>query len=72
MIGREYSDGLQQAIQAKENVVIKEETVTMATITYQNFFRLYKKLSGDDRDCQNRRRRIQNDLQYARYLYPNK
>ncbi|HKM02591.1 MAG TPA: preprotein translocase subunit SecA [Bacilli bacterium] len=46
MIGREYSDGLQQAIQAKENVVIKEETVTMATITYQNFFRLYKKLSG--------------------------
>lgn len=46
MIGREYSDGLQQAIQAKENVKIKEETVTMATITYQNFFRLYKKLSG--------------------------
>ena len=46
MIGREYSDGLQQAIQAKENVEIKEETVTMATITYQNFFRLYTKLSG--------------------------
>ncbi len=44
--GREYSDGLQQAIQAKENVKIKEETVTMATITYQNFFRLYEKLSG--------------------------
>ncbi len=44
--GREYSDGLQQAIQAKEGVKIKEETVTMATITYQNFFRLYKKLSG--------------------------
>ena len=44
--GREYSDGLQQAIQAKENVKIKEETVTMATITYQNFFRLFKKLSG--------------------------
>ncbi len=46
MVGREYSDGLQQAIQAKENVKIKEETVTMATITYQNFFRLYTKLSG--------------------------
>ncbi len=46
MPGREYSDGLHQAIQAKENVVIKEETVTMATITYQNFFRLYTKLSG--------------------------
>ena len=44
--GREYSDGLQQAIQAKENVKIKQETVTLATITYQNFFRLYEKLSG--------------------------
>ncbi len=44
--GREYSDGLQQAIQAKENVEIKQETITMATITYQNFFRLFKKLSG--------------------------
>ena len=44
--GREYSDGLQQAIQAKENVKIKEETVTMATITYQNFFRLFDKMSG--------------------------
>ena len=44
--GREYSDGLQQAIQAKEGVKIKEETVTMATITYQNFFRLFKKIGG--------------------------
>ena len=44
--GREYSDGLQQAIQAKENVEIKQETVTLATITYQNFFRLFKKMSG--------------------------
>jgi len=44
--GREYSDGLQQAIQAKEGVEIKEETVTLATITYQNFFRLFKKLAG--------------------------
>ena len=46
MSGREYNDGLQQAIQAKEGVEIKQETVVMATITYQNFFRLYKKLSG--------------------------
>ncbi len=46
MEGREYSDGLQQAIQAKEHVTIKPETITMATITYQNFFRLYDKLSG--------------------------
>ena len=46
MPGREYSDGLHQAIQAKENVTIKQETTTMATITYQNFFRLYSKLAG--------------------------
>ena len=46
MEGREYSDGLHQAICAKENVSIKQETVTLATITYQNFFRLYNKLSG--------------------------
>ena len=44
--GREYSDGLQQAIQAKENVKIKQETITMATITYQNFFGLYDKVGG--------------------------
>ncbi|MFA7222096.1 MAG: preprotein translocase subunit SecA, partial [Bacilli bacterium] len=44
--GREYSDGLQQAIQAKEGVKIKEETSTLATITYQNFFRLFKKIGG--------------------------
>ena len=46
MPGREYNDGLQQAIQAKEGVEIKQETVVMATITYQNFFRLYTKLAG--------------------------
>jgi len=46
MAGREFSDGLHQAIQAKENVGIKQETITLATITYQNFFRLYGKLSG--------------------------
>jgi len=46
MPGREYSDGLHQAIQAKEGVPIKQETTTLATITYQNFFRLYKKLAG--------------------------
>lgn len=46
MPGRAYSDGLHQAIEAKEGVPIKEETSTLATITYQNFFRLYKKLAG--------------------------
>lgn len=44
--GRSYSDGLHQAIEAKEGVPIKQETTTMATITYQNYFRLYEKLSG--------------------------
>ncbi|MDE8289348.1 preprotein translocase subunit SecA [Erysipelothrix rhusiopathiae] len=46
MEGREYSDGLHQALCAKEGVTIKQETVTLATVTYQNFFRLYNKLSG--------------------------
>ncbi|NLM65809.1 MAG: preprotein translocase subunit SecA [Enterococcus sp.] len=46
MDGRRYSDGLHQAIEAKENVEIEDETKTMATITFQNFFRMYKKLAG--------------------------
>ena len=46
MIGRRYSDGLHQAIEAKEGVKVRNENKTYATITFQNFFRLYKKLSG--------------------------
>lgn len=46
MIGRRYSDGLHQAIEAKEGVKIRNENKTYATITFQNYFRLYKKLSG--------------------------
>lgn len=46
MEGRAYSEGLQQAIQAKEKVEIEPETKTLATITYQNFFRLFKKICG--------------------------
>ena len=46
MPGRAFSDGLHQALEAKEGVPIKEETVTLATITYQNFFRLFNKLAG--------------------------
>lgn len=46
MHGRQFSDGLHQAIEAKENVTINEETKTMATITFQNLFRMYNKLSG--------------------------
>jgi len=46
MEGRQWSDGLHQSVEAKEGVQIKEETQTLATITLQNFFKLYKKLSG--------------------------
>ena len=46
MQGRRYSEGLHQAIEAKESVVVKEESMTLATISFQNFFRLYNKLSG--------------------------
>ena len=44
--GRRFSDGLHQAIEAKENVEVQEENQTLASITYQNYFRLYKKLAG--------------------------
>ena len=46
MIGRRYSDGLHQALEAKEGVEIKDENQTIATITYQNYFRMFKKLAG--------------------------
>jgi len=46
MQGRRYSEGLHQAIEAKENVQVREESMTLATISFQNYFRLYKKLSG--------------------------
>lgn len=46
MIGRRYSDGLHQAIEAKEHVKVERESKTLATITFQNYFRMYKKLSG--------------------------
>ena len=46
MVGRRYSEGLHQAIEAKERVHVREENQTLATITLQNYFRLYEKLSG--------------------------
>ncbi len=46
MVGRQWSDGLHQAVEAKERVQVKEETQTLATITIQNFFKLYKKMAG--------------------------
>jgi preprotein translocase subunit SecA len=46
LAGRRYSEGLHQAIEAKENVKVQEESMTLATISFQNYFRLYKKLAG--------------------------
>ncbi len=46
MQGRRYSEGLHQAIEAKENVTVQKESMTLATITFQNFFRMYEKLAG--------------------------
>src|SRR5260221_1194346 len=46
MPGRRWSDGLHQAVEAKESVKIERENQTLATITFQNYFRMYKKLSG--------------------------
>ncbi len=46
LLGRRYSDGLHQALEAKENVVVEKETQTIATITIQNYFRMYEKLAG--------------------------
>jgi len=46
MFGRQYSEGLHQAIEAKEHVEVKKETKTVATITFQNYFRMYKKIAG--------------------------
>src|SRR5476651_1416497 len=46
MPGRRWSDGLHQAVEAKEGVEVNQESLTLATITFQNYFRLYEKLSG--------------------------
>ena len=58
MKGRRYSDGLHQAIEAKEGLEIQNESMTMATITFQNYFRMYDKVIRYDRYSENRRRRI--------------
>ena len=53
MDGRRYSDGLHQAIEAKENVKIESATQTFATITLQNYFRMYQQTIWDDWNCSN-------------------
>ena len=56
MAGRRLSDGLHQAIEAKERVKIQPENVTLAQVTFQNYFRLYDKLARHDRDSGHRGR----------------
>ena len=55
MMGRRYNEGLHQAIEAKEGVSIQKESQTLATITFQNYFRMYDKLAGTDRYRYDRR-----------------
>ena len=63
MPGRRFSEGLHQALEAKERVAVQPENVTLASITFQNYFRLYKKLSRHDRHRLDRGRRVRRDLQ---------
>ncbi len=63
--GRRWSEGLHQAVEAKEGVAIREENQTLATITLQNYFRLYDKLAGHDRHRPDRGDRVHEDLQNA-------
>ena len=69
--GRRWSDGLHQAVEAKENVRIQEETRTMATITFQNLFRLYKKLSGMTGTADTEADGVPRDLQARRRRHPD-
>ena len=72
MDGRRYSDGLHQAIEAKENVPIQDENQTLASITYQNYFRMYKKLSGMTGTIMTEERRNIINIQDEMYPYSNK
>ena len=69
--GRRYNEGMHQAIEAKEGVTIKDENQTLATITLQNFFRLYDKLGGMTGTAPDRGGRVQQDLQARRHPDPD-
>ena len=71
LAGRRYNEGMHQAIEAKEGVEIKEENQTLATITLQNYFRLYDKLVRHDRYGHDRGRRVPPDLQARRRADPD-
>ena len=70
MDGRQYSDGLHQAIEAKEGVQIKQETKTIATTTYQNFFNKYKKLAGMTGTAYTERREFKNTYELDTVVIP--
>ena len=71
MPGRRWSDGLHQAVEAKEDVSIEKETQTFATITIQNYFRLYRKTRGHDRHRRDRGRRVPRHLSPRRAADPD-
>ena len=71
LAGRRYNEGMHQAIEAKEGVEIKNENQTLATITLQNYFRMYEKLVGHDRHGHDRGRRAQLHLQARRRAHPD-
>ena len=63
MPGRRYSEGLHQALEAKEHLKVANENQTLASITFQNYFRMYSKLGGHDWHCGYRGNRISHHLQ---------
>ncbi|MET3863547.1 hypothetical protein ABIC20_000856 [Methylobacterium radiotolerans] len=71
MQGRRYSEGLHQALEAKERVTIQPENQTLASITFQNYFRLYKKLAGMTGTASTGGRRVRRDLQARRGRHPD-
>ena len=70
MPGRRWSDGLHQAVEAKEKVKIERENQTLATVTFQNYFRKYKKLAGMTGTADTGSRRVRQDLQARRRRHP--
>ena len=69
--GRRWSDGLHQAVEAKERVTIKEENHTWATVTLQNYFRLYEKLAGMTGTAETEAVRVRQHLQPAGRAHPD-
>ena len=71
MFGRRFSEGLHQAIEAKEGVKIRRENLTLATITFQNFFRMYDKLAGMTGTALTEAGRIRENLQSRSRRHPD-